>query len=709
MKTTSCLRSVFGVFVLAFSQTLGASSAVDPPSHVPSLDDMAGGWIPVSNVVNLSTIHNFHDMLMVDRDLTSFFCNPEAWAWSWSGQVRGYPPVTLTIDGRNYPAIDCRWYPYRVLRRNRDCNGLVVESDIRMINEQRAILVRVRISNSGAAQRKVDLALSTPGQLRADGVSVVNTTQRKDFATVVCPVQHPGTITADRGAVLWHWTANLALGAEQVLEFVAGDGRESDAAKVADSVARWVREFAVQFDACKHDWQQRWADAFTPGNTHFSGNLPVLVTDNAALARNYYMGAITMLVLERTQFPVHPRSFVAQGERDGEQYYWDGSMQATAWALLEPKGMKACLRRWLVQNVRSGASINLHDTRGFDAARHDAITGYAFNACTIFRAAYDYLRISGDLAFLDEKLENGKTVLERMDEIATDWKTLVLPGSPLANYGENDNLLECAPAYIHRVPSVNAQNVLLMREAAALHELKGNAARAKDLWEDAAKFVPAVVDLYKSGDGVWYGLHKDGRRVELRHCVDYIYIGNALAADLTPVMRREMTDFVKRELFTRDWMRAMSQKDPAAAKSARPDHGPMGAYDGWIPLTAGAMWRLGFPKDAVNLYCRTAVVTKEGPFAQAREFYGPNRAAYDAPVRVAARLGCLKETISGAAFTDVVINTFFAFSPSPNGKTVLADSQIPRPFAGRLRDVRYHGTSHTISCDRTGVRWKQEP
>ena len=134
----------------------------------------------------------------------------------------------------------------------------------------------------------------------------------------------------------------------------------------------------------------------------------------------------------------------------------------------------------------------------------------------------------------------------------------------------------------------------------------------------------------------------------------------------------------------------------------------MGAYDGWIPLTAGIMWRLGFPKDAVDLYCRTAVVTKEGPFAQAQEFFGPNRAAYNARAQP-LRLGCLKETISGEAFTDVVINTFFAFSPSPKGKTVLADPQIPRPFAGSLRNVRYHGASHTISCDRTGVRLKRKP
>jgi hypothetical protein len=365
--------------------------------------------------------------------------------------------------------------------------------------------------------------------------------------------------------------------------------------------------------------------------------------------------------------------------------------------------MKATLRRWLVQNVRSGQVIFLTDTNGFDAKTYDSITGYAFNACTIFKTALDYLRVTGDLAFLDEKLENGKTVLQRMDEMATDWKTLVLPDSPLANYGENGNLLECAPTYIGRVSSCNAQNVWMMRQDAALQELKGNAARAKELRADAEELLPAVLSLYKPGDGVWYGLHNDGKRVKLRHCVDYIYVGNALANDLTPSMRREMTGFVKRELLMRDWMRAMSLNDAAAAKSDRPDHGPMGAYDGWPALTVGTMWRLGFPNDAFDFYCRTAEVTKEGPFAQAREFYGPRREQYDAPVRIAEREGCMKECISGVAFAEVVINTFFGFAPSLDGKTLLADPQTPRPFTGKLLNVSACGKKLTISAGKLGV------
>jgi hypothetical protein len=694
-----------GLLVTLFFQSTGICAAATP--NIPTLDEMAGNWLPMRDVANPPDVNNFHDMLLVNRDLTSFFCYPEDWLWS--GQPRfGYPPVTLTIDGKEYQATDCRWYPYRALRRNLDCAGLAINTDTRMINEQRAVLMRVRITGTNTTNQ-AQVALSVSGWLQPDGISILNTNQRSGFVTIFRPAQKPDAVTRDNGMVHLIWNVEFQNGGEKAIEFVAGDGQVADLEKVSGNVTRWSTSFSAEFDGFKLCWEKRWADAFTPGNRHFSGNLPTLITDNAALRRNYYMGIVTLLELERTQFPVSPRSFITSGERaPGTQYYWDASMQSTVWALLEPAGMKATLRRWLVQNVRSGSYTCLTDTTGFDTNQYDRITGYAFNACTIFKTTFDYLRITGDQHFLDEKLADGKTVLQRTDEIATDWKSLVLPDSPLADYGENGNLLECAPAYIHRVASVNAQNVWMMRQAATLQELKGNFARAKELRDEADRLLPSVLALYKSGDGVWYGLHKDGAHVELRHCVDYIYAGNALDADLTPTMRREMTDFVKRELFTSDWMRAMSLHDAAAAISDRPDHGPMGAYDGWIPLTVGTMWRLGFPGDAFDFYCRTATVTQEGPFAQAREFYGTNRTKYDAPVRIAERDGCMKECISGVAFADVVINTFFGFDPSLDGKTILADPQMSRPFTGRLLHVSSREGGVTISADKQGLHLRNK-
>ena len=124
------------------------------------------------------------------------------------------------------------------------------------------------------------------------------------------PTTKPDAVTNDNGVVRWQWKVALPAGGEKNIGFVAGDGHAADSQQVQADVTRWSKHFSTEFDDFKKCWEQRWAYAFTPDNHHFSGSLPALVTDNAALKRNYYMGIVTMLELERTQFPVHPRSFI---------------------------------------------------------------------------------------------------------------------------------------------------------------------------------------------------------------------------------------------------------------------------------------------------------------------------------------------------------------------------------------------------------------
>jgi hypothetical protein len=671
---------------------------------IPTLDNVAGDWMPMEQVENMPAVHNFNHMLVVNRDLTSYFYYPGG-IYPWK---KGHPMTTLTIDGQEYQATETRCFPYKALRRSRYCNGTSVETDTRMINESRNVMCRIIATNTTILPRRITLALHVPGKLMADGIGVSNSTQRPGVVSIVRPARKPDAVSVEKDTVIWSWIVELPKGGSAHVEFAAGDEAAAQSAQTDANVAKWAAGFNTYFDGCKTNWENRWADAFTPGNKHFSGHLPILKSNDAALMRNYYVGIWTMLALERTQFPVSKRSFITSGEReDGTQYYWDASMQATAWALLEPTGMKATLRRWLVQNPRtgqaSGYALDLRTVKGFDTTHYNRINGYAFNACTIFKTIDEYLCVTNDRAFLDEKLENGKTVIEAMDALATDWETLPKGHDGLANYGENNNLLECAPAYINCVSSCNAQDIWMMRQMAKWYLLLNNKVRAKKLETKAAALLPKVMSLYKPGAGIWNAWQLNGKRVELRHCVDFIYTGNALKSDLSSTQKSEMVSFVKNELLTRDWMRAMSLKDSAAANSDRPDHGPMGAYDGWIPLTVNTMWNLGDPDSAYKFYCRTAVVTTEGPFAQAREFFGPNRTGYDAPVRIAARQGCMKECISGVAFSNVVITTFFGFVPEGGNTPVLADSSTPRPFSGELHNIHFAGKEYALVAGHKGV------
>ena len=68
----------------------------------------------------------------------------------------------------------------------------------------------------------------------------------------------------------------------------------------------------------------------------------------------------------------------------------------------------------------------------------------------------------------------------------------------------------------------------------------------------------------------------------------------------------------------------------------------------------------------------------------------------------------MKECISGVAFADVVISTFFGFDPSLDGKTILADPQMPRPFTGKLLHVSSREGEATISADEQGLHLRKE-
>ena len=192
---------------------------------------MAGDWLPMKDVANPPDVNNFHDMLIINRDLTSFFCNPGDWLWGGGNGVwhAGYPLVTLTIAGKEYPATECRWCPYRALRRNSNCAGFEVQTDTRMINEQRAVLVRVEIINPDTTGRSTELTLSVPGDLQTDGISVLNAKQRKGFVTAVCPATKPDAVTNDNGIVRWRWNLSLPPEGSSKIEFVSGDGDAADA------------------------------------------------------------------------------------------------------------------------------------------------------------------------------------------------------------------------------------------------------------------------------------------------------------------------------------------------------------------------------------------------------------------------------------------------------------------------------------------------
>ena len=94
--------------------------------------------------------------------------------------------------------------------------------------------------------------------------------------------------------------------------------RESRLKAVHRKTKRWTAARAGLFQRAWSDaadrWEQRWQNAFTPSSDDYSGSLPVLTVapSDAAeaavqpLERAYYMGVLTLLLVQRNSLPQPP-------------------------------------------------------------------------------------------------------------------------------------------------------------------------------------------------------------------------------------------------------------------------------------------------------------------------------------------------------------------------------------------------------------------
>lgn len=667
---------------------------------VPSLDQLATDWLDVTVLAHLPTLHNFHRTAVCAPDVLGvhFWTGAEDLFVGEGPQLleyRSYPRLSVTLDGERVMASGCRWWAYQAQRRAH-VRGLDVRTTVRMLVEEPGLLVELSVSNTGTSTRRVEVLVDGVGRA-AEGADAHG-------AWVHSGPGHLVTMAPDGVS----GSLDLVPGQRRTLRLVQVEGAGLAAAQ--RRARHLVDGFEEAWDEIRRVWCERWADTFTPGNGHFSGSVPVLDTDDASIRRLYYVSLLTVLVLHRTDLARASRSFVTSGERaHGTVFFWDTSMCARLLALWEPDGLRDQLRWFVACEPFGGAYVNL-DTglyAGVGAQGGRPGAWYAANHLALFRLTYDYVATTGDEAFLGE-LVAGRTVLEHLDGLATAWERLVPdPTSALADYGGVENLLECVPTYEHRVASLNAANVWMLRTVARLWRRAGEADRAADRERQADRVAAAVLTLYEPGEGVWSCLDGGGRR-PVRHCYDFICAAQFLGEALPPSVRDEMVRFVEHELITRSWMRAQSLTDPAAARSDRPDHGPYGAFGAWPALTAGALFQLGRFAEGTDLLRRCAQALSEGVVGQAYELWGPARHQPDAPVRIAARGFCLREGVAGGAFAQTIMGGLFGFRPEVGRADPRWRPDVPRPVRGVLRHVRWAGALWEVAGGPTGVGLSRE-
>ena len=664
--------------------------------EIPDLDELAADWMAGNLIEHTPSLSNFHGSLESSRNILgvqNFTIPPFA---------QGGELGTLSLNGATVAAQEFRWYPYQIQRRL-TLEHVSIFTTLRMPFERRGFLFALDITTLGPAPYAATLAISLYAGIRHYPGKWVWETPRpgdKDQADFQL-----GTIHLDGGDFLYTkdlrsqsvagflflsnpdqalpsssnatWKVTIQSGETFTLRGVMAAGLEIDS--VARQAAEWKANFSKVWEEARGGWQKRYVAAFDPRNEHFSGNLPVLVTSDAHIRKLYYHSILSLLCLERTNLSArYPRVFVTASPRWATTlvYFWDTSFFATLWALLDPVCMKQQLTLFLASNIHSCYAIDFQSMETVGP-------WYSANDYSIFQLVNTYVNITGEQQFFDEAVAENKRVIDYLEEMSLHWRTLTKPPSSLADYGDASNLLETVPTYIHCVPSMNAANVWMMRSMARIRTARGEADRARELNQLADKLAKEVLDLYVDGQGFWACELPDGKKVEVRHCIDFFTTIAAMGNDLGPRRIEEMISFVTRELWTPEWLYALSPRDRAAGESTRPDHGSTGAYDAWPALTAEAFFKTGRKVEALERLRSVESATHEGPFGQAH--YVATKAY---PVRKALDLQDYFESASGA-FAEVIVRTIFGLSQSVKGE--LPSIVIIPGFEGSLKNIRYRG------------------
>jgi hypothetical protein len=684
------------------------------PESIPSLEELATQWLDCAKLAHMPSMHNFHEMAACAPDLVGVNFLPGHRIYKGSGPrwfiYNTLPICRMSINGQSPDAAYCQWSAYEA-RRRATVEGIEIVSTTRLASEANAILWRLSFRNHGSSSKPVDISVFWKGTLLPNGEAVLHSPEVAMDSVYRFFDEPELAQSADNSTEIQsRWNFHLRPGETHEIRFQHCVNTKTGTFSADET--RSPAWFESQWGRAKAVWSERWTDAFTPGNSFFSGNAPVLVTEDAAIREIYYRSVLTVLVLLRTNTWCN-RTFITSGERGNIVYYWDTSLFSTIFALLEPERMKQQIKFFLEQDPHKSADLGFGEQRPATPAklivadRWD-MHGYAANDVSIFRMAHTYLCVTQDTGFLSERVAD-QSVLERFRVLSTNWKKLLRePSDLLADYGTAGNLLECVPTYINKVPSFNAANVWMMRSFANILDTTGSGDEAVQLRTQAGSVSNAVMGLYVPGAGVWSSLHRDGTRVEMRHCYDFASVGRFMPADLPPTVRNEMVAFVQRELLTRSWMRAQSLLDVAAAQSDRPDHGPLGAYDAWPAVTVDAMCNLGHWHDGTTFLRSTQAAIYEGVYAQARELIGPDKLNFNAEVRIAQRRGCMRECCSGGAFAETIVTTLFGYRPGLGPTLELFEATAPREFVGELRRLRYGSGLYTVQSAKAGLALHKE-
>ncbi len=587
------------------------------------------------------------------------------------------------VDGEKVATANWTWRPFQV-ERHGNKGPIQVSSTTTLIHGERAVIVSFQFKNSSRAAVPLEFfALGWLDKVQEWGfarpTSGTETSVRVEGQRLKLK-QGDAMVLVAMNSPAWKWEASGNVGRASFL-LPARQSHSVDivvaigpAVEAEASLDRLLANPAATIVATEQAYSARVRELFQ--------KLPVFESDNDQLVQWYHRSLVHLLMnrWDVPEFALQP--YYSTGSVKGgcvANYLWNFGETWEIFPLYDASAARSHIQQFLKCDLLKHFLFN-------------PITGaadgpwYMVNQEKIIGLTYYYVLLTGDTAFLAEKVE-GQSIRDHMVTQAMFVDDVSKPMA-LIDYGPSNSHLELRRgyAYHHVMPDLNARRYANYLRAATLCELAGRP--APFLRERAALLRPLIKQKLWDTQARWFRCDNGKGQSELRYTVQMFKpLGGG-------VLDRECVDGLLSHLNEREFLSAyglhsLSKTDPAYDQLDI-DNGGGGICTSFPAQIIEKLYQEGRPEMAANILGRLLW------WGEAMPYWGDSIAANCKDYRRDTPLQC---TFDGAAAAQSIIFGVFGVSVRPEGDLVIKPN--PVLFAKRmaLKGLKLRGQTLEVRVD----------
>jgi hypothetical protein len=405
-----------------------------------------------------------------------------------------------------------------------------------------------------------------------------------------------------------------------------------------------------------------------------SENLPRISTSDQQFNDLYYRSVLSVLESrwERENFVVRPFYAV------GTWLYtvaWDTSYASELLSMLDPKGLQEAFLTFIRSGLLTCTYIPWNGKAGEFA--------YAQDPFAKMRILQDYLRQTGDTAFLDQVVD-GATVYEWMKRMGAALRMQRGRPDGLLDFGSNsNNLLEIrTDGYEHVVAATNGLAAEYFQQVADWGRARNDPQAAQfALW--AAQLKKSVNDELWNGQAGWFdNLFPDGSREQVMSYHLFDILNTSL---LSAEQQHRLAAHLREGEFLGPYgMYSIAKSDDVHWDLMDEDWGGGGQYTGMPLRIAETLYRLGYNELGWDILKRCARWTERYPYLPQDAFTDSiaDLDEEDMPLEIA-----------GGSGAQAILFGVFGLRPAVDGS--LEISPAYHAELGEAKMAGYHFRGHT--------------